>query len=101
METRRRGMPRIRSASIPLFGFDETRISSPRSDTEQPRGLGVASQGAEAAGQPLSQTERCGVAAEPSCDEVAQAAMNADALFAVGADADVSLEISLLPLSHA
>ena len=37
---------------------------------------------------------------EPLGDEVAQSAMNADSLFALGADADVSLEIGLFFLAH-
>jgi hypothetical protein len=58
-------------------------------------------QGAEAAGETLPESWRRHHALEPSTDEVSQAPVNADALFAFGAEADVSLEVGLSLFAHA
>ena len=87
----------MRSASMPLFGFDETRISLSRSDTQR---ILCLAQGPEASGEALPEVWRRGVAAEALADEEAQAAMDADALFALGADADVDLEVDLFALAE-
>jgi hypothetical protein len=63
--------------------------------------LGVAAQGAEAACETLPESWRRCHALEPSTDEVPESPVNADALFAFGTEADVSLEVGLFLLAHA
>src|SRR5437763_13537937 len=101
MATRSKGMPRMRSASIPLLGFDETRMRLSRAATAAILCRDLAAQCAEAAREALPQSLRRGIAAsEAFADEETQPAMDADALFAVGADADVGLEIVLFVLAE-
>src|SRR3954470_22964346 len=98
METRSSGRPRMRSASMPLLGFDETRISLSRSGTR--RILRLGRQRAEGARKTLPQSLRRRIALEAFGDEQAQSAMDADTLFALGADAHVGLEVSLFALAE-
>src|SRR5687768_14316165 len=98
IETRSSGTPRIRSASMPLLGFEETRIR--RSSrccgvaTDLLRPLGT--ERTDRACQTVPKAIRRGVSAEPLDHELAQFALDAHASLAVGAQIEVSLEILLL-----
>src|SRR2546430_1984719 len=84
----------MRSASMPLFGFEETRISGSPSAT--PRILSpVAVHRAEGARQPLLETLRGAVTPQTGDDEHTQSRVHFRARLTVGTELDVGGEIFL------
>src|SRR5512141_2579150 len=95
MATRSRGMPRMRSASIALLGFDETRISFSRSDVTVRTILCVPLGGESAKGslQAPLQMLRSPDARQTLPDEESQPGVNGRALLALGAKTEVAAEL--------
>src|SRR2546421_5456735 len=84
----------MRSASMPLFGFDETRMSASRSPTPALRPAGF--HGAERSRQALLEAlRRAFRPPQPLDDEDANALLHLRARLAVGAQADVIGEVDL------
>src|SRR5689334_3600286 len=90
MATRSSGMPRMRSASIALLGFDETRISFSLS-----LGIPLGSKRAERALQSLLQVVGRGDGRETPPHEVAQSGMDGRAVIAVGAERQMNAKLLL------
>src|SRR5437667_12834246 len=84
----------MRSASMPLFGFEETRIRGSRSDTRDLRPL--AFHRAECARQALLETLGGAFGPQAFDDEDAEALVDLGARVAVGAEQDVRGEVLLL-----
>src|SRR5688572_7289078 len=101
-DTRSSGMPRMRSASMPLLGLVETRMSFRAFSTGSRAGscffccfattayflLG----GAEGLNDANPERRGCGDGREAPAEEAAQPALDGDARFAVGTVAQVDLD---------
>src|SRR4051812_1590594 len=93
MATRSNGMPRMRSASLALLGFEETRISvSPRS------GIPLCRERAQRALQPLLQMIGRVDVRQALLHEVAQSLVNRRAVIALGADGEMDSKLLLAGL---
>src|SRR5690349_8054757 len=91
MATRSRGMPRMRSASMALLGFEETRISLGLSCS----GIPLSHERAKRALQPLLQMIGRFDAREAPLHEVAQSLVDRGAVIALGADGEVDSKLLL------
>src|SRR6267142_801664 len=80
-------MPRMRSASIPLLGLDETRMRA--SSRALKRLCPIGAQRTQRARQALLEALRGGIGLQAAGDEHAEALLNPGAHLAAGAEADV------------
>src|ERR1043166_4952671 len=91
MATRSSGMPRMRSASIALLGFDETRISLSLSRSGIPLGCERAQRALQSLLQMIGRFD----AREASLHEVAQSFVDGGAVIAIGAERQMNSELLL------
>src|SRR5215212_9227233 len=101
------GMPRMRSASMPLLGFEETRISL-SDDLDLDDAAGTArilsrpfrAEGADGARESRLQVIGSLHAGQSAGNELAQFALDAHAALALRTEAHVTVEIALLDVSQ-
>src|SRR5436309_1677484 len=89
METRRRGMPRMRSASMALLGLEETRISLSLSRTAR---ILLLRESAKGTAEPLPQARRGGQPSQTFFQEVANATVDGGPGFAFRAKIEVGAD---------
>src|SRR5205807_5520138 len=90
METRSRGTPRMRSASMPLFGLPETRMSFSAFATRA--FLPARTECSKRARQTNLETIAGGDESKTFLDELAKLAMHARTALAIGTEAEVIVD---------
>src|ERR1700753_2963961 len=88
----------MRSASMPLFGLEETRISWPVTRAVDPSGVPFSAKGADGTLEPPLQVRRSIELVDAAAKKKAKAPGYSRALFAVGANAEVFADFFAFPL---